>query len=40
MESGKPLAWSLDGEFGGEHLKAVISNEQQVLQIRIPQEYA
>ena len=40
VESGKPLAWSLDGEFGGEHLKAVISNEQQVLQIRIPQEYA
>ncbi len=40
VESGKPLAWSLDGEFGGEHLKAMISNEQQVLQIRIPQEYA
>ena len=40
VESGKPLAWSLDGEFGGEHLKAMISNEQQVLQIRIPQEYS
>ena len=39
VESEKPLAWSLDGEFGGEHLKAMISNEQQALQIRIPQEY-
>ncbi len=39
VESEKPLAWSLDGEFGGEHCKAVITNERQALQIRVPQQY-
>ena len=39
IESKEEVAWTLDGEFGGEHLKAMISNEQQALQIRIPQEY-
>ena len=38
VESEQPLSWSLDGEFGGEHCRTVISNEQQVLQIRIPEE--
>lgn len=38
VESEQPLSWSLDGEFGGEHRRVAISNEQQVMQIRIPQE--
>lgn len=38
VEGEEPLAWTLDGEFGGEHTKAVISNKQKVLHIRVPQE--
>lgn len=38
VESEKPLSWTLDGEFGGEHCKAVIENRQQVLDIRVPAE--
>ena len=37
VESEEPLSWTLDGEFGGEHTKAVIENRRQVLRIRIPQ---
>lgn len=36
VESEEPLSWTLDGEFGGEHTRAVIENRQKVLQIRIP----
>lgn len=38
VEGEEALAWTLDGEFGGEHMKAVISNKQKVLHIRIPNE--
>ncbi len=38
VESGQPLSWALDGEFGGEHYRAVITNEQQALQIKVPRE--
>ena len=38
VESEEAVSWSLDGEFGGEHMKAVIENQQKVLQIRIPNE--
>ena len=38
VESEQPLSWALDGERGGEHCRAVISNERRALQIRIPQE--
>lgn len=38
VESEEPLAWALDGEFGGEHTRAVISNRQKVLTIRVPDE--
>lgn len=38
VESEQPLSWALDGEFGGEHYKAVISNEQQALEIKVPKE--
>lgn len=37
VESEEPLSWTLDGEFGGEHCKAVIENKQRVLDIRVPQ---
>lgn len=36
VESEEPISWTLDGEFGGEHCKAVIENRQQVLDIRVP----
>lgn len=36
IESDKPLAWTLDGEFGGEHAKAVIKNEKGAMEIRVP----
>ena len=38
LESEEVISWSLDGEFGGEHTKAVIENQQKVLSIRIPNE--
>ena len=38
VEGEEALAWTLDGEFGGEHMKAVISNKQRDLHIRVPQE--
>lgn len=38
VESEEPISWTLDGEFGGEHCKAVIENIQRVLDIRVPQE--
>lgn len=38
VESEEAVSWTVDGEFGGEHTKAVIENEQKVLQIRIPNE--
>ena len=36
VEAEEPLAWSLDGEFGGEHQVAVIENKQQALKIKVP----
>lgn len=38
VESDKPLAWTLDGEFGGEHTKAVIKNEKGAMEIRVPKK--
>ena len=38
VESEEAVSWTVDGEFGGEHMKAVIENEQKVLRIRIPNE--
>ena len=37
FESSEPIAWTLDGEFGGNHKDVVISNEKQALQIIVPQ---
>ena len=36
VESEEPVAWTLDGEFGGDHTKAVIQNRNRVLHIKIP----
>lgn len=38
VESEETVPWTVDGEFGGEHMKAVIENKQKVLHIRIPNE--
>lgn len=36
VESEEPVAWTLDGEFGGEHLAVQIENCHRVLEIRVP----
>ena len=36
VESEEPLAWTLDGEFGGEPRKAVIENKTKAWEIRVP----
>ncbi|MCM1235889.1 MAG: YegS/Rv2252/BmrU family lipid kinase, partial [Ruminococcus flavefaciens] len=36
IESDEGVAWTLDGEFGGEHTMAVIENKKEALKIRIP----
>ena len=38
VESEEPVAWTLDGEFGGEHHKVQIENWHQALEIRVPGE--
>lgn len=38
VESEEPVAWTLDGEFGGEHLTAQIESWHQALEIRVPRE--
>ena len=38
VESEEVVPWTVDGEFGGEHIKAVIENKQRVLTIRVPEE--
>lgn len=38
VESEEPVAWTLDGEFGGEHLTAEIQNCHHALKIRVPEE--
>lgn len=36
IESDQAVAWTLDGEFGGEHSVSVIENKKEALEIRIP----
>ncbi|MDE7232977.1 MAG: YegS/Rv2252/BmrU family lipid kinase [Lachnospiraceae bacterium] len=38
VESEEPVAWTLDGEFGGEHCKVQIENWHRALEIRVPRE--
>jgi YegS/Rv2252/BmrU family lipid kinase len=35
IESSKPVAWTLDGEFGGEHEKVTIKNCSKAIDIRV-----
>ena len=37
IESDQEVSWTLDGEFGGNHYRAVIENKNGALEIRIPQ---
>lgn len=37
VEAQEPLAWTLDGEFGGDHLRVEIENRMKALEIRVPQ---
>lgn len=36
VESEEPVKWTLDGEYGGEHLSAKISNCHRAIKIRVP----
>ena len=36
VEAEEPVAWTLDGEYGGDHLKVQIENLNQALTIRVP----
>ena len=38
MEAEEPIPWTLDGEFGGEHKQAVISNNPRAVEIRVTAE--
>lgn len=37
VESEEPVAWTLDGEYGGDHRKVEIENWKQALTIRVPE---
>ena len=36
IESEEEVAWTLDGEYGGSHLKVIVENKKEALQIRVP----
>lgn len=36
IESQQEVAWTLDGEYGGDHKRAVVENRKEALQIRVP----
>lgn len=36
IESNQEVAWTLDGEYGGDHKRAVVENQKEALQIRVP----
>lgn len=38
FESLEPVAWTLDGEYGGDHAKVVVRNEERALEMIIPHE--
>lgn len=35
LESKEEVAWTLDGEFGGNHTQVVIENKNKAIQIRV-----
>ena len=38
IESEESVPWTLDGEFGGEHTRVEITNNQRAVEIRMPEE--
>jgi len=38
FESSEPVAWTLDGEFGGRHTSVLLENRKQAMKIMIPDE--
>ncbi|MCH5254312.1 MAG: YegS/Rv2252/BmrU family lipid kinase [Lachnospiraceae bacterium] len=36
IESHQEVAWTLDGEYGGDHKRAVVENRKEALEIRVP----
>ena len=38
FESEESVAWTLDGEYGGEHLRAEIINRPQAIELMVPEE--
>lgn len=36
IEAEQEVAWTLDGEYGGDHLTAVVENKKEALEIRVP----
>lgn len=38
FESEEKVAWTLDGEYGGEHLVAEIINRPQAIELMVPEE--
>lgn len=36
VEASEPIAWTVDGEFGGNHQKVCIKNHRQALKIMVP----
>lgn len=39
VESEEPVAWTMDGEYGGEHKEIVIENRKQALKIRVNKSF-
>lgn len=37
ISSAQQVAWTLDGEFGGEHREVAIRNQRQALRIKVPE---
>ena len=38
IESGEEIAWTLDGEYGGNHTKVELSNKQQAVDIIVKEQ--
>ena len=36
IESDQDVAWTLDGEYGGNHFKVFVENKKEALQIKVP----
>ncbi|MCH5257531.1 MAG: YegS/Rv2252/BmrU family lipid kinase [Lachnospiraceae bacterium] len=36
IESDEEVSWTLDGEYGGDHLNVIVENKKEAIQIRVP----